>query len=242
LDTSQDEGTDGDDVAQAHPSGFGGSVAAAVFEQLRSEIVTGQLAPGALLEEPETATRLGVSRTPVRAALLHLQAEGLATRHHRQTFVAELTPSRAAELYSVRIALELLALEEAMRADRAALLGELKKIMLVMRHAAEHETDREVADAGRSFHRAIYHASGNEVLLGILDQLQNRIDQYRYFSTAAHAPRGLTAVDEHSDLMQALETGDLDTARRKLRTHLETGRENVLSRIAEHETSERSAS
>src|SRR6056297_540952 len=88
-------------------------VSTLVFETLRKAIVSLTLAPGERLVEREIAQRMGVSRTPVREALRHLEAQGLVEHLPRKgCVVRDIDPAELEEIFSIREALEILALRE----------------------------------------------------------------------------------------------------------------------------------
>src|SRR5258708_7155625 len=90
------------------------TLAEAVTEQLRNAIIQGHFAPGQLLSEDQLARPLGVSRGPIRDALIQLEREGLvSSQSNRRTVVASLSRRDLDEVYSLRLALERLAVQYA---------------------------------------------------------------------------------------------------------------------------------
>ena len=139
-------------VAPARRRGLADEVA----DRLRDAIFDGAYAPGSSLREVELAEVLGVSRGPVREALLKLEREGLVRGEwHRGTTVTSLSEVDIAELDSLRAALERLAVELVI--DRAADLTEVDAVVTRMERAAgEHEMVRCDLD----FHDAVYRGRG----------------------------------------------------------------------------------
>lgn len=198
------------------------------YRTLRDAIVRGELAPGAQIPEEGLAERLGVSRTPLREAVNKLQAEGLVRRAaNRRLFVTPVSIEEARDVYSVRIALEDLALTEAAAGMTTELMEELLQSLDRM-DKAEKSRQEDVAEGGRSFHDILYHASANSINADILQRLQVKVDRYRYIGTGGGRLRQRQAVDEHRAIYEALRRGDVEAARRALREHLEHARDEAL--------------
>lgn len=171
------------------------------YRQIRSEIVEGELEPGAQLDQEALAVRLGLSTTPVREALSRLESEELIiNRPHRRTVVAPLSFTLLQQTYAVRLALDplaaALAAEHATDEQRAAI-----------RELVEMEPQSGGAVAylhhNRLLHRSIYAASGNAVLVQTLDVLWDRSDRYR-MATLRDALVIVLANDEHAAIAAAV--------------------------------------
>jgi len=104
-----------------------------VTDRLRDHVIHGRFPPGTVLGEVNLAARFGVSRGPIREALDRLEREGLViTQPNRRTFVARLSRADFEEVYSLRTALELLAVREAVRHAGPDDLAELQAIVDTM--------------------------------------------------------------------------------------------------------------
>lgn len=191
------------------------SKAHAAYQELRSRILSGDLEAGASLNQEQLAIELGVSTTPLREALRSLESEGLVkNRSHRDVIVAPLDPQEMLELYEVRRHLDGLAARlAAQHADEEA----RRRI-----EEAAVEVGKKSADpvaANRRFHRAIYLACGNDVLIELLDALWNRSDRYRRFI------RGMAdradVVAEHRALADTVLSGDGERAERLMLAHVQ---------------------
>jgi DNA-binding GntR family transcriptional regulator len=182
-----------------------------VHDRLRDAIVEGTLAPGEVVRDTELATWLGVSRTPVREALLRLGETGLVrSAPGRSTVVAEIDLAEVREAHSVVVAMHRLAVAEAvgrlthddverMRAANRRFAGAL--------HA--HDTDAALA-ADDDFHRVAVEVSGNRALATVLDQfgpVVRRLERRRF---ASHA--GEQSVELHDRLVEACADGDARAA------------------------------
>lgn len=205
--------------AEAGPAPRRQSGARAVYEMLRERIISGVLPPGERLTEPVLSAGLGVSRTPVREALLLLQAEGLVTELPTGGVrVATLDVSDARRVSAVRSRLEgLLAYEACERAtpDDVARLHRLVDLMDAVR-----DHDDEVLRIGGQFHGEIERIAGNAWCSALLRQIGGHVDRYRVL--AARRRIGTTDhVDEHRAIAYAVGQGDPVTAEATMRAHIE---------------------
>lgn len=205
------------------------------YQRLREAIVRGELAPRTQIPEVALAEQLGVSRTPLREAVNRLENDGLVERaSNRRLYVTPVSADEARQLYSVRMALEDLALAEAAARMTDEVLDELGSRLERMRKA-ERSRRENVAEGGRSFHDTLYRASGNNVNEDIIRRLQVKIDRYRYVATQEGHRRQKQAVDEHRVIYEALRDRDVERARGALRQHLERACEEALAVLAARE-------
>lgn len=202
------------------------SGADAVYRALTERIVSGELAPGVRLYEPELAAALAVSRTPVREALRMLAAEGLVvplpTGGHT---VAAMDAEDVAQLYDVRSVLEGLAAREACRrltdADGARLTE------LVRRMERMHDYEDEVLRLGKEFHSVIEGIAGNSRCTALIRMMRTHIDRYRALATHQRG-RPIAAIQEHREVLAALLSGDPDAAEQAMRAHVTAGAEVAI--------------
>ena len=191
---------------------------------LRNMILSGELAPGAVLNQATLAPAIGVSTTPVREALRRLKSEGLVELDaHRDARVTPLTAEEARDLLEVRRSLD--PLGAALAAERRT-----EEDIQAMRAASEGlaplRSDPAVFDlvAHRRFHTAIYLASHNALLIGTLDGLWDKADRYRRLGLAVErtqAERERTAA-EHAALLECVVAGDPAGAEEIMRRHVDT--------------------
>lgn len=195
----------------------------AAYAEVRRRILSGELAPGSVLAQYDLAEQLSMSITPLREALRRLKGEGLVELDvHRDARVAPLHAAEARELFEIRLALDPLATELAARRrtgeDVAALHETAGKLLPVTRQWGE-----EALVAHHAFHRALYRASHNENLIGMLDGLWDKSDRYRRMGLElppGEEPR-LRDHAEHQTLMQLVIDGSAEEAGRLMRRHIE---------------------
>lgn len=194
---------------------------------LRRAITTGQLQPGTHLVETDLSDALHISRGTLREAMRQLQQEGLITAGARgRLSVRHLDAKEIKDIFGVRAALESLAASElAGRADRSAVVAELREAVAGMeRWAASNLEDRIEADL--KFHRTMCHLTGNETLLHSWSSLEGSIRMSIMFAGVDRAIKNMDAK-RHSDIVDAIESGDADKAAATVREHM-TGAAQVL--------------
>ncbi|GAA1571451.1 GntR family transcriptional regulator [Kribbella hippodromi] len=180
------------------------------YERLKSWIVDGPLEPGENVRDTDVAEMLGVSRTPVREALIRLSQEGLVEiARGRSTRVADLQFDRAVHLYDLGGVLDAHAAEIA-----ATTLGE-PELAALRAMVDEMAGQRDVARAqelDEQFHDVYYLAAGNPVLTGYLEQLKLEL---RRIERAAFRDEQIRkeAYEEHVCILAALENRQPEAAR-----------------------------
>jgi DNA-binding GntR family transcriptional regulator len=189
-------------------------------DEIENGIVTGSFRPGERLDEVQLANRFGVSRTPVREALMQLGATGLIEiRPRRGAVVAELGPQRLFEMFEVMAELEAMAGALAARRhsddDKAAIVSALAKC----RGAAENDDTDQYYYENETFHRAIYAASHSSFLDEQCVALHRRLRPYRRLQLRVRN-RMKTSFMEHSQIVDAILSGDVESARSLLRNHI----------------------
>jgi len=187
------------------------------YHQIRKEIVEGVLAPDTVLDQEALAIRLGLSTTPVREALRMLESENLVvSRRHRNMVVAPLDFELLEETYAVRMVLDPLAVE---LAAANATIEDRETISKLAHQSVEKLDPRAVLHANRALHRAVYAASGNSVLTGMLDALWDRSDRYRMV-TLHNDTNTKLAHDEHNAIVMAVLARDGVTAAALMHAHV----------------------
>ncbi|TIO08756.1 GntR family transcriptional regulator [Mesorhizobium sp.] len=189
-------------------------------DQIENGIITGEFAPGERLDEVQLATRFGVSRTPIREALMQLSAIGLVeARPRRGAVVVDPGPNRIYEMFEVMAELEGMAGAMAARRhteeDRAALLASHERCELSV---ASEDTDSYYYD-NEVFHHAIYTASHSTFLADQCAALHRRLRPYRRLQLRVRN-RVKVSIGEHAGIVQAILDGDEAAARERLRDHI----------------------
>lgn len=189
-------------------------------EKIEDQIATGELPPGCALDEATLAEQHGVSRTPVREALIQLAAEGLIEiRPRRGAVVTSIGPGRLLEMFEVMAELEAMC---ARLAARRMSEGE-RTDLLAAHQACEAARSDQDPDAyfycNERFHAAIYAGSHNVFLSEQAQQLQRRLRPYRRLQLRVRN-RISTSFAEHETIVRAIITGDAAAAATALHDHV----------------------
>lgn len=198
------------------PRGDGGSLHRRIRRLVLERILSGEVPPGRRMGVSSLAEETGISRTPVREALLQLQRDGfLRLEDNRGFFVAKLTESEARELYPILHALEDLALVSGGRPSRDQ-LAELEHV----NGRLEHTEDPEDAIAlNFAWHRTLTAAASNRELDVLLERYRMRVYRYERSYYEPGEARIAYSAALHREIHEALSAGDVRRARSVLERH-----------------------
>jgi DNA-binding GntR family transcriptional regulator len=194
------------------------------YTRVRELILSGELEPGAVINQAILAHQIGISTTPLREALKRLKQQGLVELDaHRDARVTPLDPEEARDLLEVRRALDPLA--ASLAADRRTKqdVAEMRAALEGLEALASNPTVQQLV-AHRRFHAAIYRASHNARLAETLDGLWDTADRYRRHGLQVErsAEEIATKANEHTLLFEAIVEGDGATAADVMRAHIQT--------------------
>jgi DNA-binding GntR family transcriptional regulator len=207
---------------------------APIYTAIRGRILDGTLRPGERLREIPLAEEFGVSRTPVREALMRLENDGLARRDGRSLVVHAVSAEELIQVYDLRINLESEAAAQA--ADRRSTVDLASLEALWERDRALVEPiDAQRTATNLEFHRAIWACSHNSVLQDLLSRLNAHL-VHAPKSTLSVGNRWETALAEHHAIIDAIRVRDAAEARRVAAEHMRTARNLRLQLIREQLT------
>ncbi|MGN6597996.1 MAG: GntR family transcriptional regulator, partial [Actinomycetes bacterium] len=200
-------------------------------EALREEILSGALSSGTRLGEMELATRLAVSRTPIREALSRLAAEGLVElQPNRGARVASWSASELREIFDIRLALEPLAVRQAVERLTTADRVELDDLARAMRRAGRPGRSQDlgrVFELNRRFHSLLIDAAGNAALASALRAVTHAAVVSQNFHD--YSPEALQrSLLHHEEIVAAAGVGDGLWADAVMRAHLFNARTTML--------------
>lgn len=200
-----------------------------VTATLEEEILTGKLAAGTALTEQSLSTRLGVSRTPIRAALHTIAEEGLIDLvPNRGAVVIGVTRDDLIDIYNIRMRLEGLASATAARRISEDDLTKLRESVELAEFYIQKNDTEHLKELDTAFHSIIYRASGNRMLCKTLSELHRNITSYRKLSLAVPG-RLEKSVREHREILEAIEAGDAEMADRLTSAHIAAALDNMLA-------------
>ncbi len=193
-------------------------VGTSVHELLREKILTGELAPGARLAVPSLARQLGVSRSPIRDAVLQLVREGLAVEEFNRGAIVRL-PTRAelVSLYHAREALEGMAARLAAERMPDEALAELRDVLREHEAIAPGDFARHI-DLDARFHRVVRDASQSPVLAAMLEEIQGQVTVAMRSTNLSGGVSRATA--DHRAILEALLRRDPQASEAAARAHI----------------------
>jgi DNA-binding GntR family transcriptional regulator len=185
------------------------------FERIRNGIVVGEFRLGEQLSEAQLAQRMGISKTPVREALLRLRVEGLVEIHpQRGSFIFSLAPEQVDQLLRFREMLEIAALRESAAEDPARLARDMAVHVQQMAKAERKSDLAALARIDMEFHWQLFTHCRNSYLRSGYELVRHQLSALRYRSPI---PR---PVQSHQVLVDALTGGDIDRACALLHDHI----------------------
>lgn len=204
-----------------------------VFNTLREAILKGELKPGERLMELQLASKLGVSRTPIREAIRMLEQEGLAVTIPRKgAEVAKMTEKDMEDVLQVRDALDELAASIACEQITAEELEELKRTMREFEESTKTGDVKRIAEVDVKFHDIIYKATRNPKLENILNNLREQMYRYRveYLKDEKNFP---VLIKEHSEIVDGLAKKNKEKVITAMHKHVENQANAVKEVIRE---------
>lgn len=191
-----------------------------VYAVLREAILSGAFAPGEWLRQESLAAAIGVSRIPVRTALLQLESEGLVHFHpHRGARVRTMSPEQINEIYRLRSLLESYALRLSMTKMTPTRLAALRELAEQLDNQPEGS---QFLDVRVRFYRELYDAENNPLLVEMIEELRSHVGRYLlgFRLSAQHHTK-------HVELVNHVAGGDLSAAEAWLYGHLEAVRAGI---------------
>lgn len=201
------------------------------YETLRREILDLTLAPGALLDETTLAERFGMSRSPVREALIRLAGDELVVNlANRSTVVAPI------DVQSFPKYVEALDIAQRMNTRLAAELRDKEDLRQISRRqkdfiaAVRSGNHLDMSEANKAFHMSIAAAGRNPFLASFYERLltQGRRILHLHFDFIERGQGGYLLTDEHDEMLDAIERRDLERADTLAHAHTRQFRDNFL--------------
>ncbi len=200
-----------------------------VYEELKRQIMVGEIAPGTRMMEVDLADEMGVSRTPVREAIRKLEKEGLVTIEPRRgAYASDISAKDMVDVLEVRQDLEGMAAGLAAQKITEGDILQLKDMTRRYKEAVEAGDIEEIIKQDEDFHKFIVGLSDNKTLIKMVSQVQELALRFRYiyyddFSRFKNQPL------EHQEIVEAIMSGDANSARRFAEVHISKLKDFVKS-------------
>lgn len=191
-----------------------------VYEQLKMQILMGQITPGTRMMEVELADEMGVSRTPVREAIRKLEKEGLVTIEPRRgAYASDISIKDMVDTLEVREDLESLAAYLAAQRMTEEQVDELAKITSGYATAIQNGDTENMIHYDEMFHKCVVAGSGNKTLIQISETVQELALRFRYMYYDDFSRYGSMPM-EHQNIVDAIREGNADAAKEAASSHV----------------------
>ncbi|CAN5345660.1 GntR family transcriptional regulator [soil metagenome] len=209
-----------------------------VLDGMRQMILTGQMAPGSKIRETELAEHFGVSRGPIRESLRALEVAGLVIREPRKSsYVAPVRASDVEEVYSLREAVEVLAIRRALTLHPDTVVRQLQTHLEQFEDAVamvDQETSR-IVEADIHFHDVFYHAADHQRLQSVWQSFNDPLRIMMRLSSQSADPAWRQAKGGHIAISAAAVNGDIEGCVEATRAHLDAAKTLVLEFVNQQE-------
>lgn len=202
-----------------------------VFNTLRRAILTGQLKPGERLMEVHLASRLGVSRTPIREAIRKLELEGLVIMIPRRgAEVARITEKSLKDVLEVRRALDALSVELACDRITQEDISRLLEACRAFERAVREGDASVIASADVALHDIIVEATGNVRLQQLVNNLSEQMYRFRFVYIKEESQHD-NLIAEHREIYESIVSRDKERAAAAARLHIDNQERSIIRQI-----------
>lgn len=199
-----------------------------IYEHIRQKIFSGELKIGERLIEKDLAEKLKVSRTPVREALRKLETEGLVVHLPRKGVVVKgFSREDVIEIYSIREALEALAITYTVKNITDEELEKLQECLEQMRRYTEQDDTENLFRVSQEFNDILINSCRMPRLINLISTYQEYLARFRKV-TMKSRERKLSALQEHEEIFKAVAKRDAKRAKKLVRDHLKKALETYL--------------
>jgi DNA-binding GntR family transcriptional regulator len=201
------------------------------YDELKKRIQSGAFASGTFLSERQLARDLGMSKTPVRAALVRLDIEGFVSVSPQQGIVVrEPTLQEIVDLFDIRVALETFVVRRIAGRLSASHKAQLKRNLQEQSDAARRGDEAELTLLDTDFHCLLCSFLGNVEVERVMWTLRDKLHRVILRVMRQVPGRTKTAFQEHSAIAEAVIHGKGEDAARRIEQHLEFGKKFLVSR------------
>ena len=204
------------------------SLADQVFEKLEEDILSGRIPHGQVFTENELSAKMGVSRTPIREALVRLEQERLISDTGKGIKILGVTKEDLLDIMEVRLRLDGIAARRCAERITDEEIGELRKTIELQEFYLQKSNSESIQLMDNQFHAQIYRFSGSAVLYDTLTPLHNRVQRYRK-AALENSGRAENSFGEHKMIFEAIAARDAEKAERYMTEHARHVIDNIHS-------------
>ncbi len=199
---------------------------------IRDYILKGSIKPGERLTEPRLSKMLGISRTPIREALRLLEMEGFIEIFPRRgAVVTAVTDKDVDEIFILKVKLESLAARLATENLKDKDIDDLKELNRKIEKFADAKNVSVLINLNSEFHNIIISKCGNSRLVKFLEALLRQFKRATAYSFT-EAGRIMRVIEEHNEIINALEKRDAEMAENLMAKHIQNGWQFIKSRVS----------
>ena len=200
------------------------------YRLIKEKVVTLELPPSAVIDEHVMMQQLGLGRTPIREALQRLDSEGLVNIVPRRgTFVNDISVTDLQKIFELRIVLEGFCARMAAERISTEQIARMEEVLQELDNLedGDHQT---LMSIDRRFHRLLYTAADNEFMTDILDRLYD-LSLRLWYLVLARLREVRHSIEQHGDVLSALEQGDPDKAEAVIQKHIVEFQHSIRSAL-----------
>ena len=200
------------------------------YDELKQRIQDATFEPGAFLSERQLALQLGMSKTPVKAALERLESEGfIAVSPQQGIVVRDLSVHEIADQFEIRLALESYVLRSVAGRLSDQEASRVRQNLKRQEQAARKSDMAAATQLDAEFHNIFCECLGNQEIIRVMLHLREKIHRVVGRVFRRHAQRLESSWIEHTAIAEAVLAGDADLAVKKIQDHLQYGKQLLLS-------------
>ncbi len=197
------------------------SIQTLVYEELKKNIMSLRLKPGQAMSTQEMATRLKVSRTPVREAFLHLQSEGLVEMiPQRETIVSKIDLKRVEQEKFIRECLELGVIDQFLEKKDRQAIHMMSGLIQIQEQCDQAMDYVGFLDADDRFHKVLFDVTGQQMAWATIAQRNGHYNRLRILYIQEQAVME-SSIQQHAQIVSLLEIGERESIRRALASHIQ---------------------
>ena len=218
-------------MEQLLPGKESGSLRSRVFATLEQAIINGEYQAGDTLNELKLSQVLGVSRTPIREALMQLSLEGLVEiTQNKGAVVVGISLQDIEDIYAIRLHLEGFAAELATKNMSDEDIAMLEETVDLQEFYGSKDDTEQIRKLDATFHNAIYEATGNRSLCSLLTSFHNQIQRGRGLSLKVSG-RSDKSIEEHHKIKDAIKARDAALANKLMTEHIANALNNFRAEV-----------
>ena len=197
------------------------SVQTQVYEELKNNIMSLRLPPGQTMSTKEMATRMTVSRTPVREAFLRLQSEGLVEMiPQRETRVSKISMDCVAQEKFIRECLELGVISKFLNKKQTEDIRRLKEMVVLQKRCIRNQDPAAFVDADDRFHQVFFDVAGENMAWDTIEKTHGHYNRYRILMVK-RTKIIESSILQHEKIIALLEKNDDEAVRNEMLAHIQ---------------------